>query len=99
MSGLLKSSTGKLYTLLSACVPENEAVYRRCLLAEIMDDSQYELLASSDAGKYLYEKYYSPEILPYCPTYVLLEIKKILDVINDYVKAVCDTVSLLVFEM
>lgn len=52
----LKSSVGKLYMLLSACIPENEFVKKQLLVSEILEMNEYLQLKYSIGNQELFKK-------------------------------------------
>lgn len=80
---MLKSPTGRLYALFSACKPNDEKVRKRLLLSEIYEMKEYRSLQVNQGAQYVMDKYYSPDILEKLSTMVLKEIKSIIPIIED----------------
>lgn len=59
----LKTSTGRLYMLFHACLPQNEKVEKRLLVSKITESQDYNELASYEPAKTVYEEHYSRDKL------------------------------------
>ena len=57
----LKTSTGRLYLLFHACLPQNEKVEKRLLVSKIIESSDYNELAEYRPAKGVYEHFFSKD--------------------------------------
>ncbi len=70
----LKSATGKLYMLLSACLPDNDNIEKRLLLEQITESKEYRELKSYSPMKNVFLKFYSKQKLAALSTDELREV-------------------------
>ncbi len=80
---MLKSSTGKLYTLLSACKSNDAKVKKRLLVIEIMEMSEYKALQVYQGAEKVMMQYYAPEKLQEISFGQLQEVRKIIPFLED----------------
>ena len=59
----LKTSTGRLYMLFHACLPQNEKVEKRLLVSKIIESQDYNELATYRPIKEVFDNYYSKDDL------------------------------------
>ena len=57
---MLKTATGKLYTLLAACKPDDARVHKRLLITEILERPEYRALQVYQGAASVMDDYYSP---------------------------------------
>ena len=60
---MLRSPTGRLYALFSACKPNDEKVRKRLILSEIYEMDEYKSLQVNQGAQFVMDKYYSPDII------------------------------------
>ena len=72
----LKSATGKLYLLFSACLPNNEEVKKRLLLEQITESKEYRELEAYNPMNNAFNELYSKDKLSGFSVNELSEIKK-----------------------
>lgn len=80
---MIKSSTGRLYALLSACKPNDQNVKKHLLLSEILESKEYKALQVNPGAQYVMDKYYGPDTLSNLPTNKLEQVKTIIPALED----------------
>ena len=83
---MLKTSTGKLYTLLSACKPDNEKIQKRLAITEIMEMPEYRALQVYQGSASVMDDYYSPEKLQELSFDKIQEVKRIVSFLEDCIR-------------
>lgn len=89
---MLKSSTGKLYTLLMACKPENEKIRKRLLITEILEMPEYKALQVYPGATSTMDDHYSPARLQEATSEQLYEIKQIIPFLEQCIRALYNLV-------
>ena len=89
---MLKTSTGKLYTLLSACKPDNAKVKKRLLITEILEMPEYKALQVYQGAQSAMDDHYSPEKLQDATYDQLQEVKKIVPFLEDCIRKLYETI-------
>lgn len=80
---MLRSPTGRLYALFSACKPNDEKVRKRLILSEIYEMDEYKSLQVNQGAQFVMDKYYSPDIIEKLDVNNLKEIKSLIPIIED----------------
>lgn len=83
---MLKTSAGKLYTLLSACKPDNARVRRRLIITEIIEMPEYKALQVYSGAASAMDDHYSADKLQQATYEQLREIKKIIPFLEDCIR-------------
>lgn len=89
---MLNTSTGKLYTLLSACKPNNEKIKKRLLILEITETEEYKALQVYQGAQSIMDDYYSPARLQERSYDELLEIKQIIPFLEGCIRKLYEVV-------
>lgn len=89
---MLKTSTGKLYTLLSACKPDNEKIQKRLVITEIMEMPEYRALQVYQGAASVMDDYYSPEKLQGLSFDRIQEVKKIIPFLEDCIRKLYEAI-------
>ena len=83
---MLKTSTGKLYTLLTACKPENAKVKKRLLITEILEMPEYKALQVYQGAASAMDDHYSPAKLQEATYEQVKEVKKIIPFLEECIR-------------
>lgn len=83
---MLKTATGKLYTLLTACKPEDTRIKKRLLITEILEMPEYRMLQKYQGAASVMEEYYSPARLEEATYEQVLEIQKIVPFLEECIR-------------
>jgi hypothetical protein len=83
---MLKTSAGKLYTLLTACKPGNAKVKKRLLITEILEMPEYKALQVYQGTASAMDDYYSPAKLQEATYEQVLEVKKIIPFLEECIR-------------
>lgn len=83
---MLKTSTGKLYTLLSACKPDNAKVRKRLLITEILEMPEYKALQVYQGAAAVMDDYYSPVKLQDASIEQIQQVKAIVPFLEDCIR-------------
>lgn len=86
----LKSATGKLYTLFSACLPDNENVNKRLFLEQLVESTEYRELKNYEPMKNLFEPLFSKSVLSKLS---MRELKKIEKAIPEIIPTVSKLIN------
>lgn len=89
---MLKISTGKLYTLLSACKQDNAEVKKRLLITEIIEMTEYKALQVYQGATSVMDDYYSPDKLQEATYEQLMEVKEIVVFLEDCIRKLYETI-------
>lgn len=80
----MKRAAGKLYLLLSACLPANERVLTHLTIEEILESKEYSELSAQSASKPIMSKMYTKDILSALSLEELKNIKRCLPLIHQF---------------
>lgn len=83
---MLKTSTGKLYTLLTACKPENAKVKKRLLITEILEMPEYKALQVYQGAASAMDDHYSLTKLQEITYEQVMEVKKIIPFLEECIR-------------
>lgn len=83
---MLKTSTGKLYTLFTACKPENAKVKKRLLITEILEMPEYKALQVYQGAASAMDDHYSPTKLQEATYEQVMEVKKIIPFLEECIR-------------
>lgn len=83
---MLKTSTGKLYTLLFACKPDNELVKKRFYISEIIEMPEYKALQVYRGADSVMNDYYSSEKLQNASIEQIEQVKKIIPILEKCIR-------------
>ena len=86
MKSMLKTSTGKLYTLLTACKPDNVKVKKRLLITEILEMPEYKALQVYQGAGSVMDDYYSTDKLQEATYEQVLEVKQIIPFLEECIR-------------
>lgn len=89
---MLKSTTGKLYLLFSACMPDNVLVKKRLQIAEICEMPEYKALKVYKGATELLNRYYSSEKMQLATCEQLEDVKRIIPILEDCIRKLYDLV-------
>ena len=89
---MFKTATGRLYTFLAACKPENTKIKKRLLITEIIEMPEYKSLEADQNARSTIDDYYSIEILQDRSFSELQEIKKIIPFMEDCIRKLYETI-------
>lgn len=89
---MLKTSIGKLYTLLSACKPDNAKVKKRLVITEILEMPEYKALQVYQGATSVMDDYYSSDRLYEASYDQLQEVKKLVPFLEDCIRKLYDTI-------
>lgn len=89
---MLKTSTGKLYTLLSACKPDSAKVKKRLLITEIIEMQEYKALQVYQGAAATMDDYYSPDKLQEATYEQLQQVKEIVVFLEDCIRKLYETI-------
>lgn len=84
----MSESVKKLYTLLSACKPDDDLVKRQLLIADITNSNKYKDFVRNNGSSILYNNYYSVDKLEQCTTAELEQCDRIFLIIQEYINVV-----------
>ena len=83
---MLKTSTGKLYTLLTACKPDDARVKKRLLITEILEMPEYKALQVYQGATSAMDDHYSAAKLQEATYDQVLEVKKIIPFLEECIR-------------
>ena len=89
---MLKTSTGRVYTLLSACKPENAKLKKRLMITEILELPEYKALQVYQGAASTMDDHYSPEMLQEASIEELSQIKQIIPFLEDCIRNLYDVI-------
>ncbi len=59
----IKSDTGKLYSLIAPCIPDDKRLRRRLVLEDFFNSFEYRELKECDAFSPFFDRYFSDEVI------------------------------------
>ena len=86
MIDMLKTATGKLYTLLTACKPDDAKIKKRLLITEILEMPEYRALQKYEGADSVMKEYYSPGKLKEATYEQILEVRKIIPFLEECIR-------------
>lgn len=89
---MLKTSTGKIYTLLSACKPESERVKKRLLITKIMEMPEYRALQVYSGAISAMDDHYGPNRLQSASYKDLMQIEQIIPFLEDCIRKLYEVI-------
>lgn len=88
----IKSDTGKLYSLLAPCIPDDGRIKRRLILEDFYNSNEYRELAECDAFSQYFGEYFSFEAIDALDYESIAERKRVAGIIPIMITRLCGAI-------